>query len=167
MLKTQIPRSFRTLLLAVSIEPQEIGKRIRAARERRGWTQMDFANEAHVSMSSVQRWERGDLPPVRELIRLSGVLGVDPEQLVELEPTGEDQLSALRGELVEVTTVPGPAGDDVGRDPRQARATSVSIFRLTSARTATSATSISSSSSIVAPSFKWPAGSNHRSPIGL
>jgi len=102
MLKTQIPRSFRTLLLAVSIEPQEIGKRIRAARERRGWTQMDFANEAHVSMSSVQRWERGDLPPVRELIRLSGVLGVDPEQLVELEPTGEDQLSALGGELVEV-----------------------------------------------------------------
>lgn len=95
-------RSFRTLLLGVSIEPQEIGKRIRAARERRGWTQMTFAQEANVSLSSVQRWERGEMPPVRELIRLSGVLKIDPEQLVELEPTAEGQMVALREEVAEL-----------------------------------------------------------------
>jgi transcriptional regulator with XRE-family HTH domain len=90
------------LLLGVSIEPQEIGQRIKAARERLGWTQMDFANEGNVSLSSVQRWERGDLPPVRELIRLSGVLKLEPEQLVEIAPTAEDQVAALRVEVAEV-----------------------------------------------------------------
>lgn len=94
-------RSFHTLLLAVSIEPQEIGKRIAAARERQGWTQMVFAQQANVSLSSVQRWERGDLPPVRELIRLAGVLRIDTEQLVELEPTGEVRLAQLERQVEE------------------------------------------------------------------
>lgn len=100
-MNTQKGRSFRTLLLAVSIEPQEIGQRLRAARERVGWTQMKFAQEANVSLSSVQRWERGDLPPVRELIRLAGVLEIDPEQLVELEPTGDARLAELEKQVEE------------------------------------------------------------------
>lgn len=99
---TQKGRSFRTLLLAVSIEPQEIGRRIAAARERKGWTQMKFAQEANVSLSSVQRWERGDLPPVRELIRLAGVLDVETDSLVEVEPTAEGQMALLRAEVAEV-----------------------------------------------------------------
>lgn len=82
-LATQQHRSFRTLLLAVSIEPTEIGERIKAARERKGWTQLAFAREANVSPSSVQRWEAGGLPPIRELIRLAGVLGVATDELVE------------------------------------------------------------------------------------
>lgn len=98
-LTTRNGRSFRRLLLAVSIEPQEIGRRIAAAREKRGWTQMVFAQTANVSVSSVQRWERGDLPPVRELIRLAGVLGIEAEQLVEVDPTAEDQLASLREEV--------------------------------------------------------------------
>jgi DNA-binding transcriptional regulator YiaG len=98
---TQLPRSFRTLLLGVSIEPQKIGERIAAARIRLGWTQAVFAREANVSISSVQRWERGDLPPVRELIRLAGVLQIEAEQLVELEPTESDQIAALRREVAE------------------------------------------------------------------
>jgi transcriptional regulator with XRE-family HTH domain len=67
---------------------------LRAARERRGWTQMAFAHEANVSMSSVQRWEKGALPPIRELIRLAGVLGIDPENLVEIAPSGDEQIVA-------------------------------------------------------------------------
>lgn len=101
-LTTRNVRSFRTLLLGVSIEPQEIGQRIKAARERLGWTQFDLANEANVSLSSVQRWERGEMPPVRELIRLAGVLKIEPEQLVELEPTAEGQMVALREEVAEL-----------------------------------------------------------------
>lgn len=92
-------RAFRTLLLAVSIEPQEIGQRIAGARNRRGWTQMALAQNANVSVSSVQRWERGDLPPVRELIRLAGILEIDPEELVELEPTQEARVAAIGREL--------------------------------------------------------------------
>lgn len=94
-------RSFRTLLLAVAIEPEEIGRRIRAARERRGWTQPVFAREANISLSTVQRWERGDLPPVRELIRIAGVLGIETDALVELEPTGEVRLAQLERQVEE------------------------------------------------------------------
>lgn len=91
-----------TLLLAVALEPREIGKRIATAREKKGWTQLTFALEADVSPSTVQRWESGKLPPVRELIRIAELLEVEPEQLVELEATGEDQLAALRGEVGEL-----------------------------------------------------------------
>lgn len=62
---------------------------------------MVFAREANVSLSSVQRWERGDLPPVRELIRLAGVLGIDTEQLVELEPNGEVRFAQLERRVEE------------------------------------------------------------------
>lgn len=95
-------RAHGTLLLAVAMDPKEIGKRIAAARTRRGWTQLAFALEADVSPSTVQRWESGKLPPVRELMRVAELLEVEPEQLVELEPTGDDQLAALRGEVGEL-----------------------------------------------------------------
>lgn len=101
-LTTQASSAFRTLLLGVSIEPREIGTRIAAARERQGWTQAVLAQEANVSISSVQRWERGELPPVRELIRLAGVLRIEPEQLVEIEPTETEQIAALRKDVGEL-----------------------------------------------------------------
>jgi len=91
-----------TLLLAVALEPKEIGARIKDARNRRGWTQLAFALEADVSPSTVQRWESGQLPPVRELMRIAELLEVEPEQLVEAPPTGEDQLGLLREEVGEL-----------------------------------------------------------------
>jgi transcriptional regulator with XRE-family HTH domain len=91
-----------TLLLAVAMEPKEIGKRIAAARQRKGWTQLTFALAANVSPSTVGRWESGQLPPVRELMRIAELLEVEPEELVEADPTGEDQISALQAELAEV-----------------------------------------------------------------
>lgn len=114
---TQVHRSFRTLLLAVSIEPQEIGERIKAIRERHGWTQVVLAREADVSLSSVQRWERGDLPPVRELIRLAGVLGVEADALVELAPTGDERLDRLEARLEEAQGLLVRIAVAVGADP--------------------------------------------------
>lgn len=93
---TQIAETYGTLLLAVSIAPSEIGGRIKRAREGKGWTQMVFAQEANVSMSSVQRWERGDLPPVRELMRISDLLGVATEELVEPEEAAQSSEEILR-----------------------------------------------------------------------
>jgi transcriptional regulator with XRE-family HTH domain len=84
------------------MEPREIGQRIQAARKRQHWTQIQFATKANVSPSSVARWERGALPPVRELIRIAGILEVDAEELVEPAPTDEGQLALLREELAEV-----------------------------------------------------------------
>lgn len=100
--RRQSGRDYGTLLLAVSMDPREVGRHIAAARNRRGWTQLAFALEANVSPGTVQRWEAGKLPPVRELMRIAEVLGVEPSDLVELEPTGEDQLAALRREVAEL-----------------------------------------------------------------
>lgn len=98
-LATHDARTRGTLLLGMSFAPRDIGREIAAARLARGWTQMQFAIEANVSVSSVQRWEGGDPPPVRELIRIAGVLGIDPEQLVELEVDRQGELQSLRGEV--------------------------------------------------------------------
>lgn len=90
------------LLLAVAMEPHEIGQRIAEARTRKGWTQMAFALQANVSMSTVTRWEGGKLPPVRELIRIAGILEVEPESLVEPNPTPDSELQHLREEVAEL-----------------------------------------------------------------
>lgn len=82
----------------VQFDPQQVGRRLAAARQQRGWTQLRFALEANVSPSSVSRWERGLLPPVRELMRLAEVLGIDMGELVEPAPS---QLVAVEHEIVE------------------------------------------------------------------
>lgn len=98
---TQLAPEFGNLLLTVAIEPDEIGRRLKTARERKGWTQLQFAMEANVSPSSVQRWESGRLPPVRELMRLADVLGVEAEEFVEpAVPKGDaETLQAIQEEL--------------------------------------------------------------------
>lgn len=95
---TQESRTFRTLLLAVAIDSNEIGRRIKRAREGRGWTQLVFARQASVSPSTVQRWESGRLPTVRELIRVAGVLGISTDELVEPDKN-QAETERLQGEL--------------------------------------------------------------------
>lgn len=114
----QLHPAYGKLLLAVTIEPEEVGRRIKVAREKKLWTQMDFAREASVSVSSIQRWESGRLPPVRELIRLAKLLDADAADFVELNHDPEpltrsdfqdamnDWLARLRG---------GAADQDVRR----------------------------------------------------
>ena len=102
MMHTQTATFSGSLLLGAVMEPKEIGKRIKAARERKNLTQLAFALEANVSPSSVARWESGKLPAVRELIRVAGVLGIDPERLVEEAPTAAGEMEALRGEVAEL-----------------------------------------------------------------
>jgi transcriptional regulator with XRE-family HTH domain len=73
----------------MSFDPKDVGRRMRWAREARGWTQLEFSRHANVSPGTVSRWERGMVPPVRELIRLAGVLGIDTVDLVEPAPAPE------------------------------------------------------------------------------
>lgn len=95
------------MLLAVSMAPQEIGQRIALARTAKGWTQEKFAQQANVSLSTVQRWESGKVPPVRELIRVAEVLGISSSDLVEQSAFGEqaredrilEQVSGLREQI--------------------------------------------------------------------
>ena len=100
---TQFAPIHGTLMLPVSFEPQEIGQRVAAARTRKGWTQLQFAMEANVSPSTVARWEAGKLPPVRELVRIAEVLGVDVNEFVEPAVNEEaGRLSGIERELGEV-----------------------------------------------------------------
>lgn len=102
--KRNIHPSYGRLLFAVAtIDPKEIGKRIAQARDAKGWTQLTLAYEANVSPSSIQRWEAGRLPPVRELIRLAGLLGIEPEQLVETAADGPTDLRRSLNELKRCT----------------------------------------------------------------
>jgi len=40
-------------------------EKVRALRERRGWSQEDLAREIGVSLSTIQRWETKDCKPSR------------------------------------------------------------------------------------------------------
>lgn len=92
------------LLLMTTVAPREIGARIKKAREAKGWTQLAFALEANVSPSTVTRWEAGKLPPVRELMRIADLLGVDADYLVETDDATDEAegLEDLRVEVVEL-----------------------------------------------------------------
>lgn len=90
-----------------TVEPREIGRRIKRARLAKHWTQLEFALAANVSPSTVARWEAGKLPPVRELIRVGEVLGVDADYLVdaELDDTATESEAALQAVLEEVSAM--------------------------------------------------------------
>lgn len=91
---THFADPYGKLLLAVQLEPKEIGRRLKAARKRKSHTQLSFALEANVSPGTVARWEAGGLPPIRELVRIAELLEIDPSELVETEveqPRGDDR----------------------------------------------------------------------------
>ena len=88
------------LLLVATVDPREIGRRIKLAREKKTWTQLTFALEANVSPSTITRWESGKLPPIRELIRVAGLLGVEPDYLVETDDDDDSDATGLAGESV-------------------------------------------------------------------
>ncbi len=90
----------------MSLNAQEVGRRLAKAREAKLWTQLEFAAAANVSPSTIQRWEAGKLPPVRELIRVAGLLDIDAEQLVEA-PAEEDRPQAVLLREVSVSVEEG------------------------------------------------------------
>lgn len=63
----------------------ELGKTVRAMRERRGWSQNDLAREAGMTQSAVARFEAGGTVPTLPVIeRLAHAL--DAEVEVRLTP---------------------------------------------------------------------------------
>ncbi len=43
----------------------ELGTKVKALRKMRHWSQEDLAREIGVSLSTVQRWEKGSGRPIR------------------------------------------------------------------------------------------------------
>lgn len=90
--------------------------RIKQARERLGWSQVDLARRMHAAQPTVSGWEAGKKAPrVKMMGRLATVLGV-----------GFEWLSTGRGEMLPLIGVPlaGDASDagygpEVDADERQ------------------------------------------------
>ena len=71
-------------------DPQDIGERIRSARQELGWTQDQLAVAVGVSRSAVAQWETGRAGQVTtNLTRVAGALGIGVEHLMY----GRDKLS--------------------------------------------------------------------------
>jgi transcriptional regulator with XRE-family HTH domain len=44
---------------------EQLSERVKALRQKTGWSQEDLAREVGVSLSTVQRWERKGGKPIR------------------------------------------------------------------------------------------------------
>lgn len=55
----------------------ELGQRIRKARERREWTQQQLALAVGVGSRTVGGWERGETVPLNRIGKLEEILGAD------------------------------------------------------------------------------------------
>jgi len=62
----------------------ETGKRIKALRYRKGFSQEELAEESGLSLRTIQRIENGETAPLGDsLKRISGSLNVNPEDLID------------------------------------------------------------------------------------
>ena len=63
---------------------EQFKEKVKAVREKRGWSQEDLAREIDVSLSTVQRWESKGANPTRlarrELKRLFREAGIESEK---------------------------------------------------------------------------------------
>ena len=80
-----------------------IGKRIRKARERKGWRQEDFAEKIGLNVTYTGMIERGDkVPRLETFITIANVLGVSADQLLaDVLDTGYNVKSSSMTEEIE------------------------------------------------------------------
>lgn len=73
---------------------KEVGKRIRAERERLGWTQEVLAKKVATTNSSISKYETGViLPPIESLIELGRVLHISIDYLLFGKEKQIDEIS--------------------------------------------------------------------------
>ena len=92
---------FGVTIRSVPLTPEEVGTRIRHAREEmkpKRWSQLDLAVALGVSPASIYRWEKGRLPSMNELVRLSEILDIPLEELTE-PPERRVEMDDLRDAL--------------------------------------------------------------------
>jgi transcriptional regulator with XRE-family HTH domain len=81
-------------------KPVNVGARIRAARQAKGWTQDDLAHEVGVSRSAVAQWETNRAGQIRANIsRIAAALDMPPAMLLENTPPEADNKPSSGDEL--------------------------------------------------------------------
>ena len=80
-----------------------IGKKIRAARENRGWRQEEFAEKIGLSVTYTGMIERGEkVPKLETFIRIANVLEVSADQLLaDVLKVGYNIKSSMLSEKIE------------------------------------------------------------------
>lgn len=106
---------------------QLVAERLRGCRLKKGWSQLELAEKADVSVRSVNSWEKtGGMPSMQNLRNLSETLGVSipfllgeddgPEELrQEPKPYGDEKVESIRRQCHEYIdrVIDGCEGDDV------------------------------------------------------
>lgn len=106
--KTETPH-FATLLL-MALAPQEVGRRITAARKAKGWTHEELARRMSVNWRTVQRWQKGvdargksTLPRLGTLMDLADLFELPRSHFVETElPEGAAAFAEFAERLASV-----------------------------------------------------------------
>lgn len=82
---------------------RNVGARLRAARERRGFSQEGFAHAVGVSVTTAGAWERGESAPrPKKWQKIGEVLAIDADEIRGPAPVEEPaQLDRLESELRE------------------------------------------------------------------
>jgi transcriptional regulator with XRE-family HTH domain len=76
---------------------QTFGRRVRSARDARGWTQSQLADEAHISSKFLSRLEKGHVSPSLFVAsRLALALGRRLDQLTATRARGEVEEPQIR-----------------------------------------------------------------------
>ena len=83
-----------------------IGKKIRAARENRGWRQEEFAEKIGLSVTYTGMIERGEkVPKLETFIRIANVLEVSADHLLaDVLKVGYNIKSSILSEKIEKLT---------------------------------------------------------------
>lgn len=85
-------RNLRTLLLLNVFAPEELGSRIKTAREQAGLTQDDLADIVGLSMRQIQNLESGTSKPYKHLATIAEATGRSVEWLLHGDaPTSADE----------------------------------------------------------------------------
>jgi transcriptional regulator with XRE-family HTH domain len=94
---------------------EELARKIRAQREKRGLKQQDVANALRLSPQAVSKWERGEnAPDIAVLARLASLLGVTTDWLLETGGSRPDVFEAT----VLVSSVQGAYRKSLNMRPR-------------------------------------------------
>lgn len=86
-------RNLRTLLLTDVLAPQEIGRRIKAAREEAGLRQEDLADLVGLGTRTIQNYEAGSTKPYTHLRKIAAALNVNVDRLLHDEDVQSPPLS--------------------------------------------------------------------------
>lgn len=78
-----------------------LGQRLKAARESAGFTQESLAELIGVSRTAVARWESGDTEPkIQNLVCLAEILNISTDMLLGVSSSRSNALSQLSDKAV-------------------------------------------------------------------